>query len=85
MAVLCYLLTHSLQQPNLTKYQAEIDFKISDLEKRYEELAPKTKVDLVTIGCPQASLEEIERTAELVKGRKIPDNAFMGIYFILKF
>ena len=60
-------------EPNLTKYQAEIDFKISDLEKRYEELAPKTKVDLVTIGCPQASLEEIERTAELVKGRKIPD------------
>ena len=44
--------------------------KYEDLEKRYRELAPKTKVDLVTIGCPQASIEEIERTAELVDGKK---------------
>ena len=38
-----------------------------------EELTPKTKIDLVTIGCPQASIEEIERTAELLKGKKIPN------------
>ena len=76
MAVLCYLLTHFTTEPNLTKYQAEIDFKISDLEKRYEELAPKTKVDLVTIGCPQASLEEIERTAELSKEEKYLINVY---------
>ncbi len=61
------------REPNVTNYQAEINFEYSDLQKRYDELAPKTKVDLVTIGCPQASIEEIERTAELVKGKKIPE------------
>ena len=62
------------KNPDKTNYQAEIDFNYEDLQKRYSELAPKTKVDLVTIGCPQASIEEIERTAELVDGKKIPDN-----------
>ena len=61
------------KNPDKTNYQAEIDFNYDDLQKRYSELAPKTKVDLVTIGCPQASIEEIERTAELVYGRKIPE------------
>ena len=61
------------KNPDKTNYQAEIDFKYEDLQKRYSELAPKTKVDLVTIGCPQASIEEIERTAELVDGKKIPE------------
>ena len=59
--------------PEKTNYQAEIDFNYEDLQKRYRELAPKTKVDLVTIGCPQASIEEIERTAELLEGKKIPE------------
>ena len=61
------------KNPDKTNYQAEIDFNYEDLQKRYSELAPKTKVDLVTIGCPQASIEEIERTAELVDGKEIPD------------
>ena len=61
------------KNPDKTNYQAEIDFKYEDLQKRYSELAPKTKVDLVTIGCPQASIEEIERTAELVDGKEIPE------------
>ena len=61
------------KNPKKTNYQAEIDFNYEDLQKRYSELAPKTKVDLVTIGCPQASIEEIERTAELVDGKKIPE------------
>ena len=60
------------KEPEYTKYQAEITFDYKDLEKRYEDLAPKTEVDLVTIGCPQASIEEIERTAGFVKGKKIP-------------
>ena len=61
------------KNPDKTNYQAEIDFNYEDLQKRYSELAPKTKVDLVTIGCPQASIEEIERTAELVEGKEIPE------------
>jgi len=61
------------KKPTKTNYQAEINFNEEDLQRRYEELTPKTKVDLVTIGCPQASIEEIERTAELLKGKKIPN------------
>ncbi len=61
------------RNPDKTNYQAEINFNYEDLQKRYSELAPKTKVDLVTIGCPQASIEEIERTAELVDGKEIPE------------
>ena len=61
------------KNPDKTNYQAEIDFNYEDLQKRYSELAPKTKVDLVTIGCPQASIEEIERTAELVDSKEIPE------------
>jgi len=61
------------KKPAETNYQAEINFNEEDLQKRYEELTPKTKIDLVTIGCPQASIEEIERTSDLVKGKKIPE------------
>ena len=60
------------KEPSDTKYQAEINFDYKDLEERYNDLAPKTEVDLVTIGCPQASIEEIERTAGFVKGKQIP-------------
>ena len=60
------------KEPSDTKYQAEINFDYKDLEERYNDLAPKTEVDLVTIGCPQASIEEIERTAGFVKGKRIP-------------
>jgi len=61
------------KKPAKTNYQAEINFNEEDLQKRYEELTPKTRIDLVTIGCPQASIEEIERTSELVKGKNIPE------------
>ena len=50
---------------------SEIVFPNSDLEKSYSELSPKNNVDLVTIGCPQASYEEIERTAKLVNGKEL--------------
>ncbi len=59
--------------PKKTNYQSEISFLKSDLDTRYKELAPKKKVDLVTIGCPQASLEEIQRTADYLKEFAIPN------------
>jgi len=59
--------------PNDMKYQAEINFRKADLEKRYSQLAPKKKVDLVTIGCPQASFDEIKRTANYLNNYKIPN------------
>ena len=59
-------------------WQGELVFGEQELESRYQELAPKGKVDLIVIGCPQASVEEIRRTASAVRshaemGQKIPD------------
>ena len=56
-----------------------LEFTEDDLIQRYQDLAPKGQVDLVVIGCPQASLEEIRRTASAVRsyaemGAKIPSN-----------
>lgn len=56
-----------------------LKFTKADLSARYAELAPRGQVDLVVIGCPQASIEEIRRTASAVRsyaemGAKIPDN-----------
>ncbi len=53
-------------------------FKNSILEDCKRNLAPSGEVDLVVIGCPQASMEEIRRTASAVRSRaefgiKVPD------------
>ena len=47
-------------------WQGELTFTANDLQERYDELAPKGQVDLVVIGCPQASLEELRITASAV-------------------
>ena len=60
--------------PNNLQYEAKINFSKSDLEIRYTELSPQKKVDLVTIGCPQASLDEIQRTTDYLSNYTIPDN-----------
>ena len=57
--------------PPSNNYEDELKFTKIDLEKRYLELTPKSRVDLVTIGCPQASYDEIKRTAQLVDGKKL--------------
>lgn len=59
-------------------WQGELVFTEEDLKSRYKDLAPEGQVDLVVIGCPQASLEEIRITAAAVRshaemGAKIPD------------
>ena len=60
--------------PENLQYQSRLNFSKSDLETRYEELSPQKKVDLVTIGCPQASFEEIQRTTDYLSDYTIPDN-----------
>lgn len=60
-------------------WQGELTFTEEALAKRYDELAPTGQVDLVVIGCPQASLEEIRTTASAVRshmemGKRIPDH-----------
>ena len=57
----------------------QLIFSDDSLNSRYEELSPKSKVDLVVIGCPQASLEEIRHTAAAVRthlefGKVIKEN-----------
>ena len=60
-------------------WQGELTFTLDNLNQRYADLAPKGKVDLVVIGCPQASLEELRITASALRshmemGRRIPDH-----------
>ena len=62
-----------LDEPPAVNYQAALRFTAADLEARYTELAPRGRVDLVVIGCPQASPDEVHATAELVRGRSLPE------------
>lgn len=62
-----------------TGWAGVLEFTEQDLAQRYQDLAPQGQVDLVVIGCPQASIEEIRRTASAVRsyaemGAKIPNN-----------
>ena len=64
--------------PVLTGAEQSLVFTELDLSTRYDELAPKGQVDLIVIGCPQASLEEIRITAAAVRshsemGKLIPN------------
>ena len=66
------------ESPELTGAEESLVFTEHDLASRYDELAPKGQVDLIVIGCPQASLEEIRITAAAVRsysemGQLIPD------------
>ncbi|VAW35603.1 hypothetical protein MNBD_CHLOROFLEXI01-1562 [hydrothermal vent metagenome] len=62
------------EQPQAV-YQATLRFGQAELQQRYEQLAPKTAVSLITIGCPQASVGEIRATAELLKGMHLDPDA----------
>tara|TARA_Y100000746_G_scaffold231157_1_gene244266 strand:- start:352 stop:2061 length:1710 start_codon:yes stop_codon:yes gene_type:complete len=70
---LLFIEEHTISPEN-SNYQAKITFTKTDLDRRYQELAPTKKVDLVTIGCPQASFDEIQRTAEYLIDIVVPDN-----------
>ena len=62
---------------DLSKSQSTLIFNEKSLTERYLELAPKGVVDLVVIGCPQASIGEVRATAAAVRtqmelGSRIP-------------
>ena len=66
--------------PPPPEYQPEGKLVFSDVElmSRYADLKPNGQVDLVVIGCPQASVGEARTTAAAVRarmelGQKIPD------------
>ncbi len=58
--------------------QGKLTFETESLMQRYDDLAPTGQVDLVVIGCPQASVGEVRATAAAVRtrmelGQKIPN------------
>ena len=61
-----------LDEPPAADYRATLRFTAAELAARYAELAPRHRVDLVVIGCPQASPGEVRVAAELVRGRTLP-------------
>ena len=63
----------SEQNKEIDCCERKIIFSEKELNKRYAELAPKENVDLVVIGCPQASYEEIRETEKLLRNNEIPD------------
>ncbi len=64
--------------PATSSIQGELIFTATELETRYKELSPTGSIDLVVIGCPQASIGEVRMTAAAVRarmelGQKIPN------------
>ncbi len=51
--------------------QATITFDTAELETRYTALAPRGPASLVVIGCPQASLGELQAAARLLQGKSV--------------
>lgn len=55
---------------NVSDDAEEIVFTEKELKKTKEEIDSGEKPDLVTLGCPHASMEEIKEIAEMVKRKK---------------
>ena len=59
--------TTAPQAIDAIEWEGTLTFTQHDLQQRYEELSPKGQVDLIVIGCPQASLEEMRTTAAALR------------------
>ncbi len=77
----CPMLWADGLSPKPPEYKPEgiLVFTEADLMERYADLAPTGQVDLVVIGCPQASVGEVRTTAAAVRsrmelGQKIPNH-----------
>ena len=74
----CPMLWLNDDDADLTNIQDSLTFTAEHLDSSYAELAPKGQVDLVVIGCPQASIGEVRATAAAVRtwmelGHRIPE------------
>ena len=60
----------------------KIDVDVDDIKRAYEELTTGSPedVDLITIGCPHASLSEIRKVAEMISGKKVRRNRKLWIF-----
>jgi len=59
----------TVKAPAVESYEGDLTFSDDDLRGRYRDLAPTGIVDLVVIGCPQASVGEVRATAAAVRAR----------------
>ena len=60
---------HTPKPPSTESFEGELVFSEGDLQLRYQQLAPKGIVDLVVIGCPQASVGEVRTAASFVRSK----------------
>jgi predicted aconitase len=51
--------------------QEKISFGKEELEKSYSEMSDCEEPDLVVIGCPHASIVELEKLAHMLRGKKL--------------
>jgi len=56
---------------NVSDSPEKVSFTQQDLKDYREKLGLPEKPDLVAIGCPHASIDEIAEVAEVVKGKKV--------------
>lgn len=56
-------------------FQARLVFGQRELQERYVALRPSAPPSLITIGCPQASVGELQATAELLRGKRVHPQA----------
>lgn len=64
-------ITPEATMKNMIKDSAE-KVSIESLEEGYDSLNSKvSEIDFVSIGCPHASIDELKKIAELVRGKKI--------------
>jgi predicted aconitase/predicted aconitase with swiveling domain len=59
------------EAPTEMSYQGSLHFTQEELEQRYHDLQPETAVSLVVLGCPQASLGELQAIAHRLRGRQV--------------
>jgi len=65
--------------PNRTNVPPEaMEVTPPEIEKAERELNDETTIDFVGIGCPHASIHEIKRIAELLKGKKVAKEVWIA-------
>jgi len=71
--------------PNRTEVPSEkIAVKQSEIDSAKAEMNDDSEVDLVSFGCPHASLREIRKIAELLEGKKVKKEVWVCVARPLK-
>lgn len=68
------------KQPTEQKRLEHYQIDDGTLHSVYEELSTTATIDLIAIGCPHASLTEIQQVVTLLKGKKVKPNLDFWIF-----